>query len=354
MKKFFSFIISLILCSLVITLSGCIHITFGDFSGIGEPPEVEEFETKYSYNETHHWFQQIGGSEQKDKEEHVNDSGRCVCGMYYENPNLMFRYVSSYGGYEVYGFDEFVNPISLHVQIPEFYQGEGDDEPIKVIGIAPYAFCGDAENSNNKYCKVKIKSVQIPDSVKYIGRNAFAYSDIEELIIPDSVTNDLEYTAMYCSSLKRVVVGDGVTLISKYAFCNSNLLEEIVLGSSVREIRQRNFIGNPQLKRIVLPASLVSIPESSYSQGNAAGIEPQINLFKNSGSPAIFLEITKEQLDALTIPQKTRDLTGKIIAPSSSALTTYGYVDGWSGSSKIYYVGEWHYEDGKPVPDVQK
>ncbi len=355
MKKLFSLLLTLI-CSFVVFMSGCIslHITLGDL-GINEN-EQKQFETTYSSDETHHWFQQIGGSEQKDKEEHYNDSGRCVCGLYYDCPNLILKPTEVDGreGYEVYGYDSDVNPQYLHVKIPEYYQGEDDLSPLPILKICDYAFCGDGTVGVDP-CSVKIKSVQIPNTVKIIGRNAFCHSDIEELIIPDSVESDLRYTAMYCSALKRVVIGNSVKRIKDYAFCNSNSLEEVIIGSKVEEIRQRTFIGNSQLKYIVLPASLVSIPEESYESGNAEGIEPLIQLFKNSGSPDIFLEITELDLQELTIQQKTRDLNGNIIEPSSSELTTYGFVEGWSGTSKIYFVGEWDYDENhKPVPKVEK
>ena len=350
MKKLFSLILVLMLSSLAM-LTGCtMHFTLGDLLGSDDAL----YETEYSFDEEFHWFQEIDGENQKDKEAHVCDSGRCFCGYYYDCPNLVFN-KTTVGGvscYEVSGYNSDINPQYLHVKIPEYHQEPSDAEPLQVLRIGDFAFCGNGTVDVDP-CSVKIKSIVIPNTVVELGRNTFCHSDIEELIIPDSVTSDLEYTAMYCSSLKRIVVGDGVTLIKNYAFCNSNLLEEVVLGSSVREIRQRNFIGNPQLKRIVLPASLVSIPESSY-EGNAEGIEPQINLFKNSGNPDIFLEISEAELQALKISQKTRDASGNIIPPSTEELTTHGFVEGWCGSSKIYFVGEWYYdENGTPTPNSE-
>ena len=129
------------------------------------------------------------------------------------------------------------------------------------------------------------------------------------------------------------------------------MLEEIIIGNSVTEIIPRNFVFVSTIKRVVLPASLISLPETSlYSEARGA-YEPQTRLFENS-TPDIFMYITEEQLAEMIIPMKTRDEGGNVVKEEEKATTTYGYVEGWCASSKLYFLGEWHYdEDGKPVPN---
>ena len=144
MKKLFSLLISLIL---TFSLSSVLIACEPDDEGV-EPI----YSTEYLFNETHHWLPSTNTSDVKNKEEHANNSGKCaVCDYYWDCPNLMYQkvYKNNVLGYEVYGYDDYINPQYLNVKIPDSYQGEDDSEPLPVISIAPYAFCGDFENSNN-------------------------------------------------------------------------------------------------------------------------------------------------------------------------------------------------------------
>ncbi len=345
MKKFLkTLMLTIFTLTIALSASGCfvLHI---------KEPEKEEYETEYTFDETHHWFKSLENSgKKKDYAEHVNPKsgtsvGRCECGYYFPCHNLMYRKVTIDGvvGYEVYDYDEDMSPNFYHVEIPESYQG------LSVISVADFALSSYNENGVIGKCDIKLESIKLNEGLLRIGDGAFCYSNIEEMIIPNSVKGNLVYTVMYCSGLKRVVVGNGVEKITSYVFTGCSILEELVIGNSVTEITPRNFLYVKNLNKVVLPASLTSIPETSF-EGNTGEPEPQFKLFADC-APDLFLNITSEELEALTIPRKLRDESGNIINEEDKAITKDRYVDGWSGSSKIYFKGEWHYDqNGDPVP----
>ncbi|MBR2322776.1 MAG: leucine-rich repeat domain-containing protein [Clostridia bacterium] len=370
MKKLISILTALTLCvSLALTASGCLielHISEGG---------GKQYEDEYTFNETHHWIQEIGGDDQKDYGEHYNSKGMCKCGYYFPCHNLKYRLttIGDVTGYEVYDYDEDMSPNYLHVEVPKFYQGEEDEEPIPVISIARYAL-SNRDTSTYGKCEIKLESIKLNEGLLFIGDGAFCHSNIKEITIPDSVKCEFTYTFMQCPLLETIVIGDGITAINGYVFYGLPNLKTVVLGDSITEIRPRSFIDCKALKSIVLPATLNSIPEGSI-KGNASGCEPQFNLFMNSGSPDIYLQITKEELEARTIPLFDRDpVTFDLLNPdgtvafyvttvyeddgvtvksyTQNGCTTEGIVAGWYGSSKLYYVGEWSYdENGEPTPN---
>ncbi len=255
---------------------------------------------------------------------------------------------------------------------------------------------------------VVIKSVILPEGLIMIRSNALANTEIKELVIPNSVIggypskvdnlptpeggvyNRLNYDWAItnvcggCTQLESVTIGSGIETLGGYAFYGCSNLKKIkfvtedtdgdgVADKGVKEIRQRAFGQNdgfaidptqPESKagRIVLPETLISVPESAIDTPN---VNKKVRLFKMfSPEPIYFLNITKEQREALEIPALMRDEdTGELILDENgnklyvngeivtnlapNGLTNYGYTDGWCGNAIIYYKGEWYYdEDG--------
>ena len=66
---------------------------------------------------------------------------------------------------------------------------------------------------------------------------------VEELIIPDSVTNIGDFIFSACISIKKVVLGKSVVSIGKYAFWNCKNLSEIAFNNSLNCIDTYAFTG---------------------------------------------------------------------------------------------------------------
>jgi len=76
------------------------------------------------------------------------------------------------------------------------------------------------------YLKSDLTSIDIPDSVKYIGKFSFARTGLKKVIIPESV-HSIGFGAFYhCDDLSEVVIPDTVTQIEPQAFEKTAWMED--------------------------------------------------------------------------------------------------------------------------------
>lgn len=76
---------------------------------------------------------------------------------------------------------------------------------------------------------------------------------VEELIIPDSVTQIGRSAFGGCSSLQSIVIPDSVTHIARWAFSDCRSLQSIVIPNSVTRIEGSVFYGCSSLQSIIIP-----------------------------------------------------------------------------------------------------
>ncbi len=88
----------------------------------------------------------------------------------------------------------------------------------------------------------KSGSYEIPDTVTVIGEGAFEdCCDITSIIISDSVTCIGDYAFLGCEFLKSVTLGNGVTTIGEYAFGICESLKSLIIPDSVKTIGEGAF-----------------------------------------------------------------------------------------------------------------
>ena len=149
---------------------------------------------------------------------------------------------------------------------------------------------------------VGASSAVIPSDVQIIGQQAFLYSNIENIIIPDSV-HTIEWQAFCeCKNLKsliigkgvktwgtqicylatgeftinsdlpdfsttpfvnckatKIVIGDDVTSLGKYSFAGLSTIKEVKIGKNVKLIGDRAFNSCGELANLTLGESVESI-----------------------------------------------------------------------------------------------
>ena len=128
--------------------------------------------------------------------------------------------------------------------------------PDSITSIGDYAFDG---------CK-SLTSVTIPDSVTSIGNDAFAYcSSLTSITIPDSITEIGGAAFRGCKSLTSVTIPDGVTSIRNSAFAYCYSLTSVTIPDSVTSIGKYAFRECYSLTSITIPDSVTSIGELTFS-----------------------------------------------------------------------------------------
>lgn len=87
-----------------------------------------------------------------------------------------------------------------------------------------------------------LKSISIPNTVKYINERAFWGSGLINISIPDSVTSIGDQAFWGCNSLTSITIPDSITSIDTYMFYKCENLEEITLPDSITEIGYAAFL----------------------------------------------------------------------------------------------------------------
>lgn len=122
-----------------------------------------------------------------------------------------------------------------------------------------------------KYYKQKnVISYEIDESVKRIGRLAFAESGLKAIEIPDNV-EQIEYGAfMLCKELDKVTISDSVTSIGTKAFEGTGWLDEWKSGKPTGESDDFLIVGDKILIAYRGNSEHVKIPEGVKQIGSEA------------------------------------------------------------------------------------
>lgn len=106
------------------------------------------------------------------------------------------------------------------------------------VGIANFLFAPYVEGSYPYY----IKTLNIPNTVKYIGTRAFATSYIKNLVIPDSVTYIGDEAFYGCQELEKVTLSKNLKVLSKRTFVRCYALKNINIPDSLESMGENVFM----------------------------------------------------------------------------------------------------------------
>lgn len=88
---------------------------------------------------------------------------------------------------------------------------------------------------------------------------------IEELVIPESITEIGNNTFFRMTNVKRIVLHDGITKIGDYAFTSCTSLESIVIPEGVTSIGKSAFANCAALGEVTIPAGVISIGDYAFN-----------------------------------------------------------------------------------------
>jgi hypothetical protein len=143
----------------------------------------------------------------------------------------------------------------------------------------------------------KYVTLDLSDSdIISIEDNAFSNcSNLNNVIIPDSVTSIGQNAFYACTSLTSVIIPDGVTMVEQSAFSRCTGLTDVTIGSGVIQIRSNAFQGCSSLTSITIPDSVTLIGGSAFEDCinlTSVTIGSGVNNFENS---AVFRRCDKLQ-----------------------------------------------------------
>ena len=160
---------------------------------------------------------------------------------------------------------------------------EAEDEIISVVINDGVTKVGD---SAFRFCRY-LNEISLPDTLETIGSYAFAFSELCQVDIPDSVKNirqaaflacdnlmyvtlpeQLEYIDVnlfaYCVNLLEITIPDSVEIIGAEAFYNCIVLKDVVIPEGLKTIGYGAFAHCISLEEITLPESLEKMDDAFY------------------------------------------------------------------------------------------
>lgn len=103
-----------------------------------------------------------------------------------------------------------------------------------------------------------MKTITISNDITKIGNEFSNRSDIEEIIIPNSVTCIESGAFKNCTNLKRIIIPDSVTFLGENIFSGCINLEEVVLPKTITHL-PNGFFQNCKHLNITLPPNITSL-----------------------------------------------------------------------------------------------
>lgn len=144
----------------------------------------------------------------------------------------------------------------LNVRLPEKLITIGDEafsgclclnsmvlpEGLEIIGRRAFVMCGAYDLYKWDYPCNKFTSITLPDTLKYIGIDAFGLcQSLQNIEIPDSVTRIEEYTFRSCYRLESVSVPSSCEYIGENAFQQCKKLSSVTFRWNAPEIDTNAF-----------------------------------------------------------------------------------------------------------------
>ena len=165
---------------------------------------------------------------------------------------------------------------------------------------------------------VGCKTTKILSSVEVIGQEAFAdCSDLESIVIPDSVTKMGYWAFSGCSGLKQIKLSKNLKSITMDCFSECSALENIVIPEGITQLAPGAFMHCTNLKKIELPSTLEGIYEHAFARCinlTQITIPEKVNVIAYGAFLGcdnlkdIYYPRTKEQWDEINIIKKDNDI----------------------------------------------
>ena len=140
---------------------------------------------------------------------------------------------------------------SGNIKIPSLVTYQDKTYQVTSIGDQAFKYSG-------------LESIEIPNTIKYIGYYAFyACTNLSSIEIPNSVQSIGYYVFSNCSNLSTIKLSNSITSITPETFMNCGITS-IDIPNSVISIEDEAFKGCSKLEHIYIPSSVTSIGSGAF------------------------------------------------------------------------------------------
>ncbi len=108
-----------------------------------------------------------------------------------------------------------------------------------------------------------LKKIHIPNGVQVIEGEAFEESGVENLVLPNSVTQMKPYAFAGAKQLKQITLSDSLKRIEHDTFNNCVQLEQVKFGSKLELIGEEAFV-NCKLTNLVIPSTVKTVEYGAF------------------------------------------------------------------------------------------
>ena len=110
----------------------------------------------------------------------------------------------------------------------------------------------------------RLRKINLPSTLRYMVDNTFIECPLEELVLPEGLTEIPGCMCESCLELKRVVLPSTLRVIGNAAFCHCKILSNIVLPDGLEIIHADAFACCVSLNNIKLPSSVKYIGDDAF------------------------------------------------------------------------------------------
>lgn len=147
--------------------------------------------------------------------------------------------------------------IDNECSIDDIKYRKNDDNTVSIIGYTPCL-----NNKVNLNSKINVNGNKY--NVTAIDYNAFTKSNIESVVIPDSIITIGEWAFSECKNLEEIKIPNSVTSIGTGAFTLCESLNEIILPNNLKKICSFTFNECTSLKGIAMPEEIQTIEQFAF------------------------------------------------------------------------------------------
>ena len=171
------------------------------------------------------------------------------------------RFICSMAGRDEYGSETAGNLIDLDISEATIVEGGSWYLKDPVTSVTLFDTTNDAIG-HRMFAYTKLENILLPNSVTLIQWGAFQDSPfLKSVTIPDGVTSIEQVAFARCSSLTSITIPDGVTMIEQDTFSGCSLLENVAISSqsALTSMGSYAFKGCSSLTSIYIPDGVTLI-----------------------------------------------------------------------------------------------